>query len=28
MREDIMVVANIKNFILEGAAAFVAERKA
>ena len=26
MREDIMVVANIKNFILEGAMAFVAQR--
>ena len=26
MREDIMVVANIKNFILDGATAFAAER--
>jgi 2-keto-3-deoxy-L-rhamnonate aldolase RhmA len=28
MREDIMVVANIKNFILDGATAFAAERGA
>ena len=26
MREDIMVVANIKNFILDGATSFVAKR--
>ena len=28
MREDIMVVANIQKFILEGAMAFVAQREA